>query len=105
MLIKNGPTWILGEVLISGPRNYKIKLVNGVVVRRHVDQMLNRPADSPNNSSTNDDFDPLSRAVLHLKLLVPKLYLLSLQLHFEDRLGFEILQTDSLQSQTKKGGV
>ena len=60
VLIKNyhhGPTWIPGEVLTGGPRNYKIKLASGVIVRRHVDQMLNRPADSPNNSSTNDDFE------------------------------------------------
>ena len=91
VLIKNyhhGPTWIPGEVLTGGSRNYKVKLASEIVVRRHVDQMLNRPADSPNNSSTNDDFDPLSRTVLYLKLLVPKLYLLSLHLHFEDQLGF-----------------
>ena len=42
VLIKNyhhGPIWIPGEVLTGGPRNYKITLANGAVVRRHVDQM------------------------------------------------------------------
>ena len=47
----------------------------------------------------------LSRTVLHLKLPVPKLYLLSLHLHFEDLPVLENLQTDSPQSLAKKGGV
>ena len=55
--LNHGPTWIRGEVLTGGPRKYKIKLANGSVVRLHVDQMLNKSADSPTTSSTNDNFE------------------------------------------------
>ena len=64
VLIKNyhcGPAWLPGEVLTRGPCNYKIKLSNGVVVHRHMDQMQKRPADSPNTiDAINDleDFQP-----------------------------------------------
>ena len=66
VLIKNyhhGPTWIPGEVLTGGPRNYKIKLANGAVVRRHVDQMRKRSADSSDTCDTNDDFEDFQPSV------------------------------------------
>ena len=59
----NGPTWLPGEVLTGGPRNYKIKLSNGAVVRRHVDQMKKQSADSPNTSDTNDEFEDFHPSV------------------------------------------
>ena len=63
VLIKNyhcGPAWLPGEVLTRGPRNYKIKLSNGIVERHHVDQMQKQPADFPNTIKiidTNNDFE------------------------------------------------
>ena len=66
VLIKNyhhGPIWIPGEVLTGGPRNYKIKLANGAVVRRHVDQMRKQPADSPDTCNTSDDFEDFQPSV------------------------------------------
>ena len=63
VLIKNyhcGPAWLPGEVLTRGPRNYKIKLSNGIVERHHVDQMQKQPADFPNTTKiidTNNDFE------------------------------------------------
>ena len=66
VLAKNyhcGPAWLPGEVLTGGPRNYKIKLSNGIVVRRHVDQMQKRPADSPNTIDVNNDFEDFQPSV------------------------------------------
>ena len=66
MLIKNyhhGPSWIPGEVLTGGPRNYKIKLANGAVVCLHVDHMQKRTADSPNTYNTSDDFEDIQPSV------------------------------------------
>ena len=54
---------IPGEVLTGGPRNYKIKLTNGAVVRRHVDQMRKRSADPPDTCNTNDDFEDFQPSV------------------------------------------
>ena len=66
VLAKNyhcGPAWLPGEVLTGGPRNYKIKLSNGIVARRHVDQMQKRPADSPNTTDVNNDFEDFQPSV------------------------------------------
>ena len=53
----NGPSWLPGEVLTSGPRNYKVKLSNGTIVRRHVDQMRKRPADVSTQHDSDTDFE------------------------------------------------
>ena len=60
VFVKNyhqGPAWLPGEVITSGPRNYKIQLRNGAVVRRHVDQMRSRAADMSAVGDTNTGFE------------------------------------------------
>ena len=34
-----GPDWLPGEVLTTGPRNYKVTMSNDIVVRHCIDQM------------------------------------------------------------------
>ena len=68
VLIKNyhcGPTWLPGEVLTGDPCNHKIKLSNGVVVRRHVDQMQKRPADFSNTIDAYNDFEDFKPSVVN----------------------------------------
>lgn len=47
MLTRNfsfGPKWILGLIVsVTGPVSYKVRLEDGSVVRRHVDQILVHP--------------------------------------------------------------
>ena len=75
MLVRNyhqGSDWLPGEVLTTGSRNYQVKLSNGAVVRRHVDQMRNRTAchdDAPDATQQStatchdfDDFQPLGNS-------------------------------------------
>ena len=75
MFVRNyhqGSDWLPGEVLTTGSRNYQVKLSNGAVVRRHVDQMRNRAAghdDAPDDTQQStatchdfDDFQPLGNS-------------------------------------------
>lgn len=42
----HGPKWIPGIITtITGPVSYKVRLGGGIIVRRHVDQILARPED------------------------------------------------------------
>ena len=49
-----------GELLTTGSRNYKVKLYNGTVVQRHIDQMrdhLVSSFDMPTQDQGNYDTD------------------------------------------------
>ena len=55
-----GPDWLPGEILTTGSRNYKVKLSNGTVVRRHVDQMRDcsvSSVDMPTQDQGSHDTD------------------------------------------------
>ena len=101
VLINNyhcGPAWLPGEVLSGGPRNYKIKLSNGVVVHHHVDQMQNdkhilQTLLMP--IMTSKIFNHPSRTVARLKVQVPRTHLLSLHQHFKDLHTIDNLLTDT----------
>lgn len=42
----HGPNWIPGFITkVTGPLSYKVMLGDGIIVRRHVDQVLARPED------------------------------------------------------------
>ena len=59
------PKWLEGIVVeVLGSRSYKVKLTNGVIVRRHIDSIRVRlPTDPPENETTDSEQD--------VELLIP----------------------------------
>ena len=70
VFVKNyhqGSAWLPGEVITSGPYNYRIQLRNGAVVSRHVDQIKSQAADV----STVGDIPTLALKIFNHLRTVP----------------------------------